>query len=61
MNKGNMHLLEQEDYLLNRDDKMLEWIKEQAALGRMVIINGIIDSNDYTYKLRVRAYGKEES
>lgn len=60
-NRDIQHLLKQEDYCLKRDAEMLEWIEEQAALGCMVTINGIIDSNDYTYKLRVRVYGEEES
>lgn len=60
MSNLGMHLLEQEDYSLKRDVEMLEWIKEQAALCRMVTINGIVDSSDYTYRLRVRIFGEED-
>ena len=61
MNNREIHLLEQEDYCLNKDHEMINWIKEQVGLGRMVTINSIVDINDYIYKLRVRVYGKENA
>lgn len=61
MSNRDMHLLEQEDYCLKRGAEMLKWIEEQVALGRMVVINGIIDNSDYTYKLRVHVFGQESA